>query len=389
MISNTLLTLVVTILSVDQGVATIDKGRLAGLQAGDTGQIFYQLKVGDTAKRIDVGAGTVMAVEDFRSRFRIDAEAKVQAGYFVELEIPLVGSAAGGQEGIDPASKALVARLVPEDPSLQAQIEQLIRERRSVPSTASTRTSVDGDAKLRARLAELETALDDSRRESSRRKRTEAELSLRVAELEAQLESSGQAVQQEQNTGARVQALEAEVVRAREASAYLTRQLELAEKAQRELQAELASTRSVAPATDAQSVAPATDAQSVTPATDEGSMEPELAEDAKVLARIRDWAQAWSDQRVEDYLAFYARDFKPPQDQSRSQWEAERRPRILRPSFIDVQLEELELVSIDATQAVVKLRQFYRADAVALGATKRIKLAKEGGEWKILEEMIQ
>jgi len=92
---------------------------------------------------------------------------------------------------------------------------------------------------------------------------------------------------------------------------------------------------------------------------------------------------------VDDYLRFYALDFRPPEGRGRRQWEAERRPRILRPKFIDVQLEDLNILSLDATEATVKFRQLYRSDVVAVAATKVLKLARERGDWKILEESIQ
>ncbi len=402
MITETLLTLVVTILSVDQDVAIIDKGRLAGLQAGDAGRIYYQLTVGATTKRIDVGEGTILAVEDSNSRLRIDGDAKVQPGYFVELDVPLVGSGPA-VDGIDPSVRALIARLVPGNRQLQAEVERLIRERRSLPERRAD-SGREKEAELRSQLAELQGALKTGAQK--------ADLRVQRAEVE------------------RLK-IQADASQAREEVSRLARRLEVAESEQRQLRNELDAALSEAkrqkraehrpevsaplpetaspdhpplePKTlDPEVVNPAPehseamDPETADPKTiDPKAMVPEtadpgmLSEDAEVLSRIRAWARAWSEQRVDDYLRFYAFNFRPPEGQDRKQWEAERRPRILRPSFIDVQLEDLDIVFLGATEVTVKFRQLYRSDVVAVAATKVLKLAREHGDWKILEESIQ
>src|SRR5690242_11955553 len=44
-----------------------------------------------------------------------------------------------------------------------------------------------------------------------------------------------------------------------------------------------------------------------------------------VLQTVLAWADAWSQQKVETYLAFYAQDFKTPNGEGRAEWEAARR----------------------------------------------------------------
>ncbi len=89
------------------------------------------------------------------------------------------------------------------------------------------------------------------------------------------------------------------------------------------------------------------------------------------------------------YLSFYARGFKPPDGLSRSAWEAHRRPRVLGPSFIEVKLENLEVLSAEADRAAVKFRQHYRSDKFNVRTTKVLKLVKEEGRWRILKETIR
>ena len=56
--------------------------------------------------------------------------------------------------------------------------------------------------------------------------------------------------------------------------------------------------------------------------------------DGEMAALVRQWAQAWSDQRVEDYLESYSSGFLPPGGRSLERWQDQRRQRITRPRFI-------------------------------------------------------
>ena len=360
MIAETILTLVVTILGVDQGVATLDRGRLAGLRAGDTGRIYYQLTVGATAKRIDVGEGTLVEVEDSRSRLRVEGDVAVRPSYLVEFQIPLRADGGGaGSAGIDPALRSLIERLAPGEPEVQAEVARLIRERRIERAA--------GSDELRGQLERAEI---------------------------------------------RQHRLRTELDRARADVIDLRRQLEQAESARWRLQGELDAARSVSVASaDPVPIAPvaadtaSAEAETValaepdpvapveTPAAGpvSASRQPEVVADPKteILSSVEGWARAWSEQRVDDYLSFYARGFRPPEGKSRRQWEADRRPRVLAPRFIDVQLSELEILSMNAGRAEVKLRQRYRSDQHNIAGTKFLELVRDDGRWKIVSERIE
>src|SRR5256885_8076363 len=47
-----------------------------------------------------------------------------------------------------------------------------------------------------------------------------------------------------------------------------------------------------------------------------------------VLKTVNEWAQAWSKRDVDTYLGHYAKDFKTPAGESRSEWEQARRSRL-------------------------------------------------------------
>ncbi len=382
MVNETILTLVVTILSVDHGVATVDKGRLAGLRAGDAGQIYYQLTVGAVAKRIDVAGGTLLEVEDSRSLLRIEGDATVRPSYLVEFEIPLSGAGPSLEStGVDPALQSLLERLVPGGLGLQAEVARLIRERQV--------RHAGGASGLRERVAELETQL---------RERVELETVLRerVAELETQLRER---VELETVLRKRVAGLEANLAAGVAGNEELRAQLEQAETRQLKLRNNLDDARADTADLRRQleqaetgrrrhPEAPAEPAAVASPA--EVPRADALADPrAEVLAAVEGWARAWSEQRADDYLALYARGFRPPDGKNRSQWEAHRRPRILEPGFIEVQLVDLEILSMDARRAEVKFQQLYRSDALNVSGTKFLELVPDDGDWKIVIERIE
>ena len=105
-----------------------------------------------------------------------------------------------------------------------------------------------------------------------------------------------------------------------------------------------------------------------------------------VLTRVLDWAQAWSEQRVADYLGFYGLAFVPPDGLSRQAWEAQRRERIGRPSWIKLELRELHIVEQQSEQLVVQFTQVYRASNYSDRGVKRLTLVMEDGNWKIAAE---
>lgn len=113
---------------------------------------------------------------------------------------------------------------------------------------------------------------------------------------------------------------------------------------------------------------------------------------ARVEASVRDfvlaWAAAWSDQRIDAYLACYARNFRPPAGVSRSAWESQRRQRISRPRSIHVSVEELSIITVASRVAVATFVQSYRSDSYRDRVSKLLDLVRQDGEWKILEERV-
>src|SRR4051812_7334341 len=108
--------------------------------------------------------------------------------------------------------------------------------------------------------------------------------------------------------------------------------------------------------------------------------------DADVLKAVNDWAQAWSKRDVDGYLASYAKDFKTPGGESRTEWEKSRRSRITGAKSIQVGVDSAKVTMQGPDQASVSFRQTYRSDKLNTKSRKTLDLVKADGRWLIREE---
>lgn len=111
-------------------------------------------------------------------------------------------------------------------------------------------------------------------------------------------------------------------------------------------------------------------------------------EDKVIISTVQKWAVAWSAKNVGSYLAFYAKDFRVPHGQSRTEWERLRSERLNKPKVIRVTLSGLKVVKGDANHAIVSFRQGYRSDNLQTSGIKTLLMSKNGGKWLIQEERV-
>jgi tetratricopeptide (TPR) repeat protein len=106
----------------------------------------------------------------------------------------------------------------------------------------------------------------------------------------------------------------------------------------------------------------------------------------EVLQALNDWAKAWSSRNVKKYLAMYAKDFKTPNNESRSKWEQQRRDRISKPQPIVVSVSNARVKFQDDNHASVSFVQSYRSGALKSTTLKTLEMTKSDGLWQILSE---
>ncbi|TNC97002.1 MAG: hypothetical protein FD121_974 [Gallionellaceae bacterium] len=114
--------------------------------------------------------------------------------------------------------------------------------------------------------------------------------------------------------------------------------------------------------------------------------EPVVDVSAEILKATRDWAAAWSAQKSDKYLAFYAKDFATPDGLNRSAWEAQRKERIAKPKSIKVEVLDAKVKEQDGKHASVSFKQSYRASHLKTSSSKVLVWVKSDGHWQITEE---
>ncbi len=107
---------------------------------------------------------------------------------------------------------------------------------------------------------------------------------------------------------------------------------------------------------------------------------------AEITSTLTSWAKAWSAQDANQYLSFYANDFKTPDGENRAAWEAIRRERISAPKFINVGIRIRTISFTDNQHATVKFHQSYRASNYKASGNKTLLMVNSGGKWLIQEE---
>jgi hypothetical protein len=112
----------------------------------------------------------------------------------------------------------------------------------------------------------------------------------------------------------------------------------------------------------------------------------EMPELSALEPTIEAWAAAWAAQEVEDYLAFYSTAYSPPEGMSRSNWQAQRRVRILRPSRIGLTLGEITSTVLEEGRIKAEFNQAYATPTYSDEVRKTLVLVWEDGNWKIIEE---
>jgi Mat/Ecp fimbriae outer membrane usher protein len=102
---------------------------------------------------------------------------------------------------------------------------------------------------------------------------------------------------------------------------------------------------------------------------------------------VDEWLVAWERQDLETYFLHYHADFEPSNRVSVDVWRETRTRNISRPSSIDIEMEEFEVVQVDANDAVIRLWFTYQSPTYADRTWKELVLTvNDGGDWGIINE---
>ncbi len=104
---------------------------------------------------------------------------------------------------------------------------------------------------------------------------------------------------------------------------------------------------------------------------------------AAVLKAVQDWAKAWASRNANQYLAMYAKDFKTPKNETRSDWEKQRRERLAKPQPIVVSISNVKITLQDDNHASVTFIQSYSSGALKATTRKTMELIRNNGIWQI------
>jgi tetratricopeptide (TPR) repeat protein len=107
------------------------------------------------------------------------------------------------------------------------------------------------------------------------------------------------------------------------------------------------------------------------------------ADKKDVTIALNAWANAWSSQDLDAYLASYASEFVPPKKLSRKSWEAQRKNRLESPQYIKVDLSAINVVITGKGKAQVTFTQRYESDTYSDRVKKEFFMVKSGGKWLI------
>ena len=112
----------------------------------------------------------------------------------------------------------------------------------------------------------------------------------------------------------------------------------------------------------------------------------DTAHEQAIEAAINQWADAWSNQNIDGYLARYAKEFIPSKGLSKKTWEKRRTERLLVPSFIEITLSNINIHMRGNNYAKVDFTQTYKSDTYKDRAKKELLMEKIDGEWLIIKE---
>jgi len=109
---------------------------------------------------------------------------------------------------------------------------------------------------------------------------------------------------------------------------------------------------------------------------------------AQLPQLVDGWIGAWNAKKISDYLGYYASNFTPALDMSRTAWENLRKKRISKQGDIKATISDIKPLACDGKTAEVSFKQEYGSVDYRDSVEKTLSLEQIGGSWKILRETV-
>ncbi len=208
-------------------------------------------------------------------------------------------------------------------------------------------------------------------------------VSVQIASLDMKARSASQALPEKTTN---LPELPAKTVLSSETSTRLIPPVANAQSPAAEVQTAAATTTPIATTQPPVAVASITKPESPSVAVAKDPTTAEKAEaNRSVMAAVKRWADAWSKQDPDAYIAMYAPTFKP-KDMTRAQWEAYRRDRLTKPKSIRIELSDQKAIMLSAQKMRVTFTQQYMSDSLKTSDKKTLELELIDNQWRITLE---
>ena len=108
---------------------------------------------------------------------------------------------------------------------------------------------------------------------------------------------------------------------------------------------------------------------------------------AEISRRLEGYIAAWSNGDAAKYLSFYFPSRSPIRGLSFDSWREQRLSKIFPERDISIQIDEVQILPIDESQAIAVFKQAYSAKNYSDNTTKQLTWLKQDGEWYIRHEI--
>ncbi len=109
----------------------------------------------------------------------------------------------------------------------------------------------------------------------------------------------------------------------------------------------------------------------------------------EIIKQLKHWAESWSSQSVDEYLAHYSGNFVPRGISTLEAWKKQRESRLLLRDFINVDISQFNVdITENGERATVNFTQHYKSNVFEDTIRKTVELELSGEQWLILSEQI-